>query len=210
MGLLPPGGETPHNFIPLSPTNLGLKSPCPLNYLGFFTETIQNVWPFCDYPFLRHPPFHSISFVRWGQKDTVLKVRTWLNLHCGAIMFSVQLSRLSHLISRIWFTFLTATKQINCHQFAFTKLSKASRSCSWIAMLSSQPIPDICEALPCVYHFKLKFMPEFPLQSVCTAHLKSLSTFILATLNNFPPTNSIKLSICPCSTQICSCYFLLP
>lgn len=38
-------------------------------------------------------------------------------------------------------------------------------------------------------------MPEFPLQSACTALLKYLSTFILAVLNNFPSTNFIKLSI---------------
>lgn len=172
----------------------------------FPPETIHNTWSFYDYPFLKHLHFHSISFVKWDQKYTVLKVRTWLNLHWGVILFSVQFSRLSQLISSIWLAFLIATK----HPFAFTKLSKASRSSSWIAMLSSQPIPDICGAIPYVYHFMLKLMPEFPLQSFCTAPSKFLSTFILATLNNFPSTNFINFLFAPCSTQICIWYFLLP
>lgn len=149
--------------IPSVPKKSRSKESLPTpSFFFFLTETSQNLWLFYDYPFLKHLHFHSISFVKWGQKYTVLKVRTRLNLHCGAILFSVQFSRLSHLISSIWSAFLTATK----HQFAFTKLSKASRSSSQIAMLSSQPIPDICGAIPYVYHFMLKLMPEFPLQSV--------------------------------------------
>lgn len=174
-------------------------------FFFFFTETIQIIWSFCDYPFLKHLRFHSVSFVKWGQY-TVLQVRPWLNLHCGVIMFSVQFSGLSRLISSTWFAFLIATKQ----KFPFTNLSKALWSCSWIAILSSQPIPDICEVLPYVYHFMLKFMPEFLSSQFCTALLKSLSTFILATLNNFPSNNLINFLFVPFSTQICIWYSLLP
>lgn len=134
---------------PSPPSNLGLNSPSPLSH----SQPLITLW----LPFSVLKPLHlqHIFCEMRSEVHTVLDVRARLNLHSGVIMSSVQFSRLPLLMSNIWFAFLTSTK----HRYAFIKLSKrASGSCSWTVMLTSQPITNTCEALPSVYHFMLKFV----------------------------------------------------